>query len=61
MLLNELRTHYTDQINPDNFEGKTVTIAGWVYEVRDLGGICFVVVRDREGKAQVTLVKKKLM
>ncbi|AEH60966.1 aspartyl-tRNA synthetase [Methanosalsum zhilinae DSM 4017] len=59
MLLNELRTHYTDQINPDNFEGKTVTIAGWVYEVRDLGGICFVVVRDREGKAQVTLVKKK--
>jgi aspartyl-tRNA synthetase len=38
---------------------KKVSIAGWVHEVRDLGGICFVVVRDREGRGQITLVKKK--
>ncbi|MCS3924281.1 aspartate--tRNA(Asn) ligase [Methanosalsum natronophilum] len=60
MLSNMLRTHYTNQISPQEIgEGEQIKVAGWVYEVRDLGGICFVVVRDREGKAQVTLVKKK--
>jgi aspartyl-tRNA synthetase len=54
-----LRTHYTSQIDPAAMNGSEVTLAGWVYEVRDLGGICFVVLRDREGRAQVTLVKKK--
>lgn len=54
-----LRTHYTSQIDPAAMNGAEVTLAGWVYEVRDLGGICFVVLRDREGRAQVTLVKKK--
>ncbi|MGP8320978.1 MAG: aspartate--tRNA(Asn) ligase [Methanosarcinaceae archaeon] len=60
MSLTKLRTHYTKQINPDTIGEDKVTIAGWVHEVRDLGGICFVVVRDREGRAQVTLVKKKI-
>jgi len=60
MSLAKLRTHYTTQINPDEAGEAKVTIAGWVHEVRDLGGICFVVVRDREGRSQVTLVKKKI-
>ncbi len=60
MSLAKLRTHYTKQINPDAIGEDKVTIAGWVHEVRDLGGICFVVVRDREGRAQVTLVKKNI-
>lgn len=54
-----LRTHYTSEVEPQSMNGSEVSLAGWVHEVRDLGGICFVVLRDRTGRAQVTLVKKK--
>ncbi|MBN2111456.1 MAG: aspartate--tRNA(Asn) ligase [Methanosarcinaceae archaeon] len=59
MSLTHLRTHYASEIDPKELGDEKVSIAGWVHEVRDLGGICFVVVRDRTGKAQVTLVKKR--
>lgn len=60
MSLANLRTHYTTQIDPGKIGDDKVALAGWVHEVRDLGGICFVVLRDRQGRAQVTLVKKKI-
>ena len=53
-----MRTHYASGITPD-MNGDTVTVAGWVHEIRDLGGICFLVLRDREGFIQITMVKKK--
>ena len=53
------RTHYSNQITPD-MDKDTVTVSGWVHEIRDLGGIAFLVVRDREGLAQVTLFKKAM-
>ncbi|SDF93927.1 aspartyl-tRNA synthetase [Methanolobus vulcani] len=59
MTLANLRTHYASQIKPEELGDQKVTVAGWVHEVRDLGGICFVVVRDRTGRSQITLVKKK--
>jgi aspartyl-tRNA synthetase len=37
-----------------------VTICGWAHEIRDLGGITFLIVRDREGLVQVTLFKKTI-
>jgi aspartyl-tRNA synthetase len=40
--------------------GETATIAGWVHEVRDLGGIAFVIVRDRSGRIQVKIEKDAL-
>ncbi|MDF1557637.1 MAG: aspartate--tRNA(Asn) ligase [ANME-2 cluster archaeon] len=53
------RTHYTSQVTPE-MDGKTVKLAGWVHEIRDLGGIMFLILRDREGMAQITLFKKTI-
>jgi len=38
----------------------TVEIKGWVQDIRNLGGISFVILRDRFGTIQVTLPKKKI-
>ncbi len=54
-----IRTHYSTQITPE-MDGSSVTICGWAHEIRDLGGITFLVVRDREGLVQVTLFKKTI-
>lgn len=54
-----IRTHYSTQITPE-MNGNSVTICGWAHEIRDLGGITFLVVRDREGLIQVTLFKKTI-
>ncbi|MCC6045474.1 MAG: aspartate--tRNA(Asn) ligase [Ignisphaera sp.] len=35
--------------------GKTVIIAGWVHQIRDLGGKKFIIVRDGSGFVQVTI------
>ncbi|MEM0232203.1 MAG: OB-fold nucleic acid binding domain-containing protein, partial [Candidatus Methanomethyliaceae archaeon] len=51
-----IRTHYSSQIKPED-EGKEVVIAGWVHRVRDLGGVKFIILRDREGLIQVTIKK----
>lgn len=53
------RTHYSDEITPD-MDGKKVSLVGWVHEIRDLGGIVFLLLRDREGIIQVTAPSKKV-
>lgn len=40
--------------------GDEVTIAGWVHEIRDLGGIAFLIIRDRSGRIQVKFEKDAL-
>ncbi|GAB3687709.1 aspartate--tRNA(Asn) ligase [Salinarchaeum chitinilyticum] len=47
---------YTAEAEP----GTTATIAGWVHEVRDLGGIAFVIVRDATGRIQVKVEKGEI-
>jgi aspartyl-tRNA synthetase len=41
-------------------DGEEVTLFGWVQEIRDLGGIRFIIMQDREGTLQVTIPKKKV-
>jgi len=48
------RTHLSSQILPE-LEGKKVTVLGYVEEIRDLGGVKFVILRDRDGIIQVTI------
>jgi aspartyl-tRNA synthetase len=47
---------YTAQAEP----GDTVTVAGWVHEIRDLGGIAFLILRDTTGKIQVKFEKDEM-
>ncbi len=47
---------YATEITADS-DGEQVSVAGWVHEKRDLGGVFFLIVRDLSGFAQVTLHK----
>jgi nondiscriminating aspartyl-tRNA synthetase len=44
----------------DAAPGDTVTVAGWVHEVRDLGGIAFLILRDTTGKIQIKFEKEEM-
>jgi nondiscriminating aspartyl-tRNA synthetase len=48
------RTHYSADISA-KLEGNHVIIMGWVREIRDLGGIRFIILQDQKGKVQVTV------
>ena len=53
-----VRTHYSSNVLPD-MDGLTHSF-GWVQEVRDLGGIRFIILQDREGTIQITIPKKRV-
>jgi len=49
-----MRTHYCGLVD-ETLIGQTVTLAGWTDVARNLGGVCFIDLRDHEGIVQVTV------
>lgn len=47
-----MRTHYCGLVD-ETLIGRTVTLCGWVDVARNLGGVCFIDLRDHEGIVQI--------
>jgi aspartyl-tRNA synthetase len=56
--MKELRTHYSLDVSKKDF-GKKIVVAGWVEDIRNIGSIAFIIIRDSKGTFQVTSLKKE--
>jgi aspartyl-tRNA synthetase len=52
------RSHYSKEISKKQYNS-LVTVAGWVEDIRNLGSIAFLILRDLKGTLQLTILKKK--
>lgn len=52
------RNHYSKEISKKDYDS-SVTVAGWVEDIRNLGSIGFLILRDKKGTLQLTILKKK--
>jgi aspartyl-tRNA synthetase len=52
------RSHYSKEISKNEYNS-SITVAGWVEDIRNLGSIAFLILRDKQGTLQLTLLKKK--
>jgi nondiscriminating aspartyl-tRNA synthetase len=53
------RTHYSADIGPE-LDGQEVVVFGWVQEIRDLGGLRFLILQDKTGQLQITIHRHKV-
>src|SRR5690606_37274293 len=47
-----MRTHFCGLVD-ETLIGQSVTLCGWADVARNLGGVCFIDLRDHQGIAQV--------
>lgn len=52
------RTHYSNELKP--LVGKEIVVEGWVHDVRLMGGINFLLLRDKNGIVQTIAPKSKV-
>ncbi|MFW6119905.1 MAG: aspartate--tRNA(Asn) ligase [Petrotogales bacterium] len=52
------RSHYSKDVTKKDYD-KSITVAGWVEDIRNIGSIAFVILRDKKGTLQLTILKKK--
>ncbi|ACP47954.1 aspartyl-tRNA synthetase [Sulfolobus islandicus Y.N.15.51] len=50
------RTHLVSELNP-KLDGAEVKVAGWVHNIRNLGGKVFILLRDKSGIGQIVVEK----
>ena len=53
------RTHYLHQLD-QTFIGQQVRVAGWIEDIRNIGKLAFVTVRDQSGKCQAIVTGNNL-
>jgi len=56
--MDSYRSHYSKDVGDKDY-GKSIAVAGWVEDVRNIGSIAFIILRDRNGTLQVTALKKE--
>jgi aspartyl-tRNA synthetase len=56
--MESLRTHYSIEVASKEY-GKTISVAGWIEDIRNIGSIAFIILRDRKGTLQITTLKKE--
>lgn len=54
MTINTKRSHYSNQLDEKTI-GKHATVGGWVEDIRDIGKIIFMIIRDITGPMQVVI------
>jgi len=52
------RSHYSKDVAKKDYD-KSITVSGWVEDIRNIGSIAFIIIRDNKGTLQITALKKK--
>ena len=55
--MDQYRTHYSLDITKKQYNSH-VTVAGWIEDIRNIGAIAFIILRDKKGTLQITALKK---
>lgn len=55
--MKKIRSHYSLDVSTEDYD-TIISVAGWIEDVRNLGSLAFVILRDKKGTLQLTCLKK---